>query len=141
MRSQVRLLCPSKPGVYGMIDRDGELIYVGKAKNLRVRLLSYFRPRSRGRKAARHRWPDGDAGVGTVPERVRGFVTRAGTDPTLAAALECGRATVAAAKSLCLSGPQTRSLRFLDAPASRRRTGDFRPHPRRKARGKRRLPA
>jgi excinuclease ABC subunit C len=53
LRSQLRLLCPRRPGVYGMVDRDGELIYVGKAKNLRMRLLSYFRPRSRGRKAAR----------------------------------------------------------------------------------------
>jgi excinuclease ABC subunit C len=49
----VRLLCPRNPGVYGMIDGNGELIYVGKAKNLRARLLSYFRARSRDRKAAR----------------------------------------------------------------------------------------
>jgi excinuclease ABC subunit C len=53
LRREVRLLCPRYPGVYGMIDRHGELIYVGKAKSLRVRLLSYFRPRSRGKKAAR----------------------------------------------------------------------------------------
>ena len=45
LRSQVRLLCPRKPGVYGMVDGNGELIYVGKAKSLRIRLLSYFRPR------------------------------------------------------------------------------------------------
>src|SRR5439155_11599254 len=32
---------------------NGELIYVGKAKNLRARLLSYFRPRSRDPKAGR----------------------------------------------------------------------------------------
>jgi len=53
LRSQVRLLAPQRPGVYGMVDAHQELIYVGKAKNLRIRLLSYFRPRSRGRKAAR----------------------------------------------------------------------------------------
>jgi excinuclease ABC subunit C len=53
LRGQVRLLCPRQPGIYGMIDTHGELIYVGKAKSLRVRLLSYFRPRSRGKKAAR----------------------------------------------------------------------------------------
>jgi excinuclease ABC subunit C len=51
--SQVRLLCPRKSGVYGMINGNGELIYVGKAKSLRVRLLSYFRSRSRGKKAGR----------------------------------------------------------------------------------------
>jgi len=53
LRTQVGLLCPRKPGIYGMINGNGELIYVGKAKNLRLRLLSYFRSRSRGKKAAR----------------------------------------------------------------------------------------
>jgi excinuclease ABC subunit C len=36
-----------------MLNPHGELIYVGKAKCLRARLLSYFRPRSRDRKAGR----------------------------------------------------------------------------------------
>jgi excinuclease ABC subunit C len=51
LRSRVRLDCPRRPGVYGMLDGRGELIYVGKAKCLRARLLSYFRPRSREPKA------------------------------------------------------------------------------------------
>jgi excinuclease ABC subunit C len=41
-RRQLREVCPASPGVYGMIDRFGQLIYVGKAKRLRQRLLSYF---------------------------------------------------------------------------------------------------
>ncbi len=53
LRSEIRRLCPRKPGVYGMLDRHGELIYIGKAKSLRGRLLSYFRHKSRDPKAAR----------------------------------------------------------------------------------------
>ena len=53
LRSRVRLECPRRPGVYGMVDGDGELIYVGKAKCLRTRLLSYFRRKSRDPKAAK----------------------------------------------------------------------------------------
>jgi excinuclease ABC subunit C len=53
LRAAVRAECPRRPGVYGMVDSSGELIYVGKAKSLRGRLLSYFRPRSRDPKAGR----------------------------------------------------------------------------------------
>ena len=35
---------PNKPGCYMMRDARGVIIYVGKAKNLRRRVLSYFRP-------------------------------------------------------------------------------------------------
>jgi excinuclease ABC subunit C len=53
LRRQVREQGPKRPGVYGMVDGQGELIYVGKAKSLRARLLSYFRTRSRDPKAGR----------------------------------------------------------------------------------------
>lgn len=35
---------PNRPGCYLMRDRRGVIVYVGKAKNLRRRVLSYFRP-------------------------------------------------------------------------------------------------
>lgn len=38
---------PNRPGCYMMRDRRGVIIYVGKAKNLRRRVLSYFRPGAR----------------------------------------------------------------------------------------------
>jgi excinuclease ABC subunit C len=53
LRAGVRAECPRRPGVYGMLDAAGQLIYVGKARSLRARLLSYFRPNSRDAKAGR----------------------------------------------------------------------------------------
>jgi excinuclease ABC subunit C len=53
LRALVREHCPRHPGVYGMVDVNSELVYVGKAKCLRTRLLSYFRPNSRDPKAGR----------------------------------------------------------------------------------------
>jgi excinuclease ABC subunit C len=37
-------LAPSQPGVYRMIDGRGDVLYVGKAKNLRNRVRAYARP-------------------------------------------------------------------------------------------------
>ena len=37
-------LAPSSPGVYRMLDAAGEVLYVGKAKNIRKRILAYTRP-------------------------------------------------------------------------------------------------
>src|SRR5262245_46513049 len=34
-------LAPSSPGVYRMIDANGDVLYVGKAKNIRKRIISY----------------------------------------------------------------------------------------------------
>ncbi len=51
VRRQLRDSCPAAAGVYGMIDREGQLIYVGKAKSLRRRLLSYFHAQADDAKA------------------------------------------------------------------------------------------
>ncbi len=53
LRLQVSQLAPKLPGVYGMLDATGRLIYVGKSKSLRSRLLSYFMPNNQDEKAGR----------------------------------------------------------------------------------------
>jgi excinuclease ABC subunit C len=63
MRDCVRSDCVDKPGVYRMLSADGEIVYVGKSKRIRSRLLSYFRcayPEDKGarilREAERIEW-------------------------------------------------------------------------------------
>lgn len=43
MEAFVRENALNKPAVYRMVAADGEVVYVGKSKQLRARLLSYFR--------------------------------------------------------------------------------------------------
>ncbi len=56
MRTHVRDNAADRPGVYRMISSDGEIVYVGKSKRIRSRLLSYFRcafPRDKGARILR----------------------------------------------------------------------------------------
>jgi excinuclease ABC subunit C len=43
MRTTVRDGAADRPGIYRMLSGDGEVLYVGKSKRVRSRLLSYFR--------------------------------------------------------------------------------------------------
>ena len=43
MRHTVHAGCADRPGVYRMLSANGEVVYVGKSKRVRTRLLSYFR--------------------------------------------------------------------------------------------------
>jgi excinuclease ABC subunit C len=45
IKSYVRAL-PEQPGVYQFYDRNGKLLYIGKAKNLKKRVSSYFTKKS-----------------------------------------------------------------------------------------------
>ncbi|HET7372719.1 MAG TPA: UvrB/UvrC motif-containing protein [Gemmatimonadaceae bacterium] len=63
LNAHVRANAGDRPGVYRMIAGDGEIVYVGKSKRVRSRLLSYFRcafPEEQGarilREAARIEW-------------------------------------------------------------------------------------
>lgn len=63
MHDHVRSNAENRPGVYRMLTADGEVVYVGKSKRVRTRLLSYFRcafPEEKGarilREADRIEW-------------------------------------------------------------------------------------
>lgn len=63
MRALVRETARNEPGVYRMIADNGEIVYVGKSKQIRSRLMSYFRasyPEDKGarilREAVRVEW-------------------------------------------------------------------------------------
>ncbi len=53
LRRRVRALAENRPAVYQMFDSTGRVLYVGKAKRLRTRLLAYFRAAYPDDKAAR----------------------------------------------------------------------------------------
>ncbi len=62
MRAHVRATAKDRPGVYRWLSPEGEVVYVGKSKRLRTRLMSYFRcgPDEKGarivREATRIEW-------------------------------------------------------------------------------------
>ena len=53
LRRRIVALAENRPAVYQMFDATGRVLYVGKAKRLRTRLLSYFRASYPDDKAAR----------------------------------------------------------------------------------------
>ena len=53
LRRRVKLLAENRPAVYRMLDPAGRVLYVGKARRLRARLMTYFRASYPDDKAAR----------------------------------------------------------------------------------------
>jgi len=53
VRRRLRAVCPTSPGVYGMLDGAGQLIYVGVSAKLCDRLLTYFTTGDDGAKERR----------------------------------------------------------------------------------------
>ncbi len=46
LRKGITAHAPQQPGIYAMLDGQSNVLYVGKAKRLRTRLLNYFRNKS-----------------------------------------------------------------------------------------------
>ena len=53
LKERVKRLAEDRPAVYRMVDPAGRVLYVGKARKLRTRLLAYFRAKFPDDKAAR----------------------------------------------------------------------------------------
>jgi excinuclease ABC subunit C len=53
LKRRILALAENRPGIYRMINSAGRVIYVGKSRNIRSRLLSYFRAAFPHEKAAR----------------------------------------------------------------------------------------
>jgi excinuclease ABC subunit C len=74
LRERVRALAENRPAVYRMLDGLGRIIYVGKAKRLRTRLLTYFRAAYPEDKAARILYAASDIAWDYVPSEFAAYL-------------------------------------------------------------------
>lgn len=74
LRRRVKALAENRPGVYRMFDATGRVLYVGKAKRLRSRLLTYFRASYPDDKAARILYAASDIQWDYVPSEFAAYL-------------------------------------------------------------------
>lgn len=74
LKVRVAALAENRPAVYRMTDHQGHVIYVGKAKKLRPRLLSYFRAAYPEEKAARILYASADIEWQYVPSEFAAYL-------------------------------------------------------------------
>jgi excinuclease ABC subunit C len=74
LRDRIRARTENRPAVYRMLDGLGRIIYVGKAKRLRTRLLTYFRAGYPEDKAARILYAASDIAWDYVPSEFAAYL-------------------------------------------------------------------
>ena len=110
-------LAPSRPGVYRMIDARGDVLYVGKAKNIKKRIRAYARPTGLDTRIERMIAATADARIRRHAHRDRSAAARSQSHQALAAALQRG---VARRQVVSLHPDHRRSLGAANPQASRR---------------------
>jgi excinuclease ABC subunit C len=91
LRQRVRAVAENRPAIYRMTDALGRVLYVGKAKRLRTRLLTYFRAEYPDDKAARILYAASDITWDYVPSEFAAYLRRAAADPEVPAPLQLSR--------------------------------------------------
>ena len=74
LRQRVRAVAENRPAIYRMTDALGRVLYVGKAKRLRTRLLTYFRAEYPDDKAARILYAASDITWDYVPSEFAAYL-------------------------------------------------------------------
>ena len=87
IRAALRTM-PATPGVYRMLDRKGDAVYVGKARNLKSRVQNYAHARDLVEPAAAHGGRDDGDGDRLDPHRGGGAAARMQHDQAADAALQ-----------------------------------------------------
>jgi excinuclease ABC subunit C len=85
LRRRVGEHAENRPAIYRMLDPEGRIIYVGKAKRLRTRLLTYFRAVYPDDKAARILYAAQDIAWDYTPSEFSAYLgcgRSSGTGPT-----------------------------------------------------------
>jgi excinuclease ABC subunit C len=74
LRRRIRERSENRPAVYRMLDAAGRILYVGKAKRLRTRLLTYFRAEYPDDKAARILYASHDIAWDYMPSEFAAYL-------------------------------------------------------------------
>ena len=110
-------LAPNSPGVYRMIDANGEVLYVGKAKSISKRIVAYARPTGYDTPHRAHDRGDRRDRIRLDRDRDRGAAARSQPDQAAAPALQ---RAAARRQVVSLHPDHRRSLGAADPQASRR---------------------
>ena len=85
-------LAPAQPGVYRMIDARGDVLYIGKAKNVRNRVRAYARPTGLDTRIERMIAATRALEFVVTRTETEALLLEANSDQAAAAALQCSAA-------------------------------------------------